>query len=542
MAMTAKQKEARWKTFVAWYELNVGSFQRAKPIPAALKEKYMANDGAWGTDRAMMWIRIHDPNYLYTKEGSDRSDAIKSLYETALGYKINWKDKRMANFAEAFARANPNINVNRRLTEIFMQRILPSAEFKKTNPGFASWLNKNRQVYTDSTSIMAALGDYNTKKEQLSDFWASKSTQPMPKELLDKAMANDWESDNLDFLREMTNTTEWAKGASYQDRASEFDQNWKSIFGNDAEVDPQMKDAYSRNISGLTFSDFFHTQLKNSDLFKEKMPGYRQWEVQQHAAGKPEGGVDIFDYFTRRNELVEMWNENFTGGEIPDQTLLDEAMKNNWGDALFRNKIRATPQYANTGSGKDKAVKFDQYWKGVFGEFVPVDNALKSRFIGSDSNDPSIYWDDIKKTDTFKNAFTNWDVFSQAQSNAGVNVIGDPLEYNRYKEGFKKAFTDIGMEPPEGLDRTIFASGVSAEDLQQRANLWKTTDAAYKLQTGGQADLAKTLGVQGNTAQNGEMRLRMQAALEKQRALTKSKFATVDTSKNADTGFIKQNI
>ena len=547
MAMTEKQKTARWNAFVAWYELNVASKQIGKPIPGALKKLYMANDGAWGTDRAMMWIRLHDDNYLRTKQGSARMDALKSLYETALGYKINWRNPRMAKFAEAFARANPNIDVSRRLTEIFMKRILPSAEFKKTNPAFAQWLSKNRQVYKDATSIMSALTNYNAKKESLRDFWASKSTEPMPTSLLNKAMANDWEPDNLEFLKAMTSTPEWAKGASYQDRAKEFDQNWEAIFAGQTPVDESMKEAYSRNVTGLTFSDFFHKTLKNSELFKSAMPGYSEWEAAQHAIGEPEGGVDIFDYFSRRNQLVEMWNENYTGGELPDQALLDEAMKGNWGDALFRNKLRGLPQYANTGAGKDKAAKFDQYWKGMFGEFVPADQNLRSRFIGSDANDPSVYWDEIKKTDMFKQSFTNWDVFSQAQSDAGVNVVGDPMEYKRYKEAFTKAFTDIGEEVPDGLERTVFSSGVSGEDLQNRAQQWNTQKTSYGVMTGQKADLAQTIGVtqQPNKTDaalaSTDMRTRLQKAIDQQRESINNTVSGFE-KKKTNSGLVTQKI
>jgi hypothetical protein len=542
MAMSAKEKTARWNQFVVWYEANVSARPGGKPIPKELKTLYMAKEGAWDTDRAMMWIRLHDPNYIRTETAQGRISAIQSLYEKALGYKINWESSEMKKYSEAFARANPNMDVNMRLTQIFMKRILPSAEFKKKNPGFVSWLGKNRQSYTDATSIVAALDAYNTHAENLSDFWASKSTEPMPKSLLDKALANDWESDNLQFLQEMTSSREWAAGASYADRAQEFQQNWSSIFGDKVPVDGAMADRYARNASGLTFSDFFHTNLKNSAVFTENMPGYTEWEVKQHAAGTPEGSVDIFDYFTRRNELVELWNESFTGGELPDEATISKALSENWGDALFRNKVRSLPQYANSGVGKERAAKFDQYWTGLFGEGAAPDQALRSRFIGSETSDPSVYWDDIKQTDRFKAQFQNYDIFAKAQSSVGITVNQDPAAYKQYQEEFRKAFEDIGVEVPDGMDKTIFASGVSGQDIANRAETWKTTGKAYELQTGQKADLAGTLGVAGNKAQSGDMRIRMQQALEKQRKIQNSKFAKVDSDKQQQTGFIKQNI
>lgn len=537
MAMTAKEQEQRWREFVNWYKVTVSAAPGgppAKSIPGTLKKLYMANDGAWGTDRALQWIRLNDPNWLRTKEAQDKEDAIKGLYEQSFGYKINWKDPVMKRYVEGFSRTSPNINVPRRLTEIFMKRILPSKKFKTQNPGFASWLNKNRQNYKDANSIIDALTDYNAAKETLTDYWATQSLEPMPKELLDEAIANDWEKESLAFQRAMTQSKAWASGASYQDRAAEFTQNWKAIFGEGSEPDPNLQDTYARNNTGLTFSDYFHTSLKNSSLFKQNMPGYQQWEAAQHAAGKPEGAIDVFDYFSRRNELVEMWNENFTAGELPDQAFLDEAMTNNWGDALFLNKLRRTDAYKNSGAGKQKSAKFDSYWRKMFGETAVPNETIKGNYMGSDNNDPSVYWDDIKGTDEFKKQYANWDVFANAQAAIGVDITEDPMEYKAYLASMKNAFTNIGMEMPEQLERNIFASGVSGEDLQDRASMWNTTKEAYQLQEGEKADLVQTMGVGTTQANSTNIRDRLVKALEKQKTYSQSKFAIAETKTEND--------
>lgn len=536
MALSEKEKarKARWDQFVDWYRVNVTqSIGRnvRRPIPEELKKLYMANSddgGGWSTERAMMWIRGNDPNYLRTETATSRMTAIQQLYEKSYGYSINWKQPKWKAVLEGFAKGNPNIDITLRLNQIFMKKILPSKKFQNKEPGFVAWL-KNNPGANAKASIIDALADYQTEKETLAAEWASYTDIPMPKELLDTALKNGWHADSVAFKKAISNSKEWAASAGYDARAKDFDEQWKAVFGDSVPVDPVHRDNYSKSLDKLTFEDYFQSTLKYDKVFKDRFPGYTAWEEQQHGAGGPEGTVDVFDYFDRRKELEEMWYANFTGGELPNQAFIDEAMAGNYGDALFLNKLRRLPEYAKSGDGKQKAAQFDNYWRGMFGDTAVPDETIRSNYIASEAVDPSAYWDDIKLTDAFKATFTNWDVFATAQANAGVNVNEDPMAYKEYSTAMKNAFANIGIEMPTELERTIFSSGVSGQDLQSRAEDWNTAKEAYQLQQGEKASLTDAMGVTTDQAKSADMRSRLQKALEKQKTYSQSKFATAQT-------------
>lgn len=535
MAMTDKEKKKRWQAFTNWYKSTIVP---DRPIPAELKKRYMANDGAWDIQRALVWIRKNDPNYLKSALATKRMDAIRSLYEKAYGFKINWSKPANKKIIESFAKAKPYINLTQRLNQIFMKRILPSAQFKKENPYFRQWLNRNQQVY-GTGNIIRALDAYNNHKEELADFWGQFSTDPMPKDILNEALKNDWAPNSLAFRTAIMNSDEWAKTADYTDRARQFDENWQSIFGPSVPMDIEMRETFARSPEGSSFKDFFHSTIKFSKVFRDNVPEYTEWERGRLAGGSETelSAVDIFDFFKMRNDFVELWHQEYGGDILPDYDIISQALVNNWGRALFTNKIRALPEYTQTGTGKEKAAKFDAYWGSLFGS-TPTDMNLRSRFISSELNDPSAYWDDIKQTKTFRQHFSNWDVYSEAMGGTGTEVSSDPQAYKQYQTALKTVFADAGMELPEELERSIFSSGVGESEIRSHTVDYQTTKGAYERQTGQPADLHTT--IIGGTA-GGQMRERMLKALERQKAFQESKLIGTQ-EQDTTTGLVTQKI
>jgi hypothetical protein len=137
--------------------------------------------------------------------------------------------------------------------------------------------------------------------------------------------------------------------------------------------------------------------------------------------------------------------------------------------------------------------------------------------------------------------FPQWETFAAAQGAAGNDVYEDPMAYNEYKATFERAFADLGVPVPEGLDSQIFASGERAYDIEARAEQFGKTATSAAIFTGEQADVGTALGVRDKTA-GGQLRDRLQKSLEAHRTFLNSRFAQTEKEKNPTTKLRTQSI
>ena len=229
-----------------------------------------------------------------------------------------------------------------------------------------------------------------------------------------------------------------------------------------------------------------------------------------------------------------------TEAVIPPE-LLQRAMAGNWSRALFELTFKKEdPAYRNTDTYKNNVASFELYWKQVFGENSPVDPSLAATYAMGSYSNPIQLFDQVKQTQEFRSQYGNWDAFAAGQHAAGNAAMTDPLLYNEYRTAFYNAFADMGLQAPADLERQFFASGENTTDFTQHVQLFSQAEAAYDWQSGGKADFQTAVDL-GNKTAGGDLRKRMAAALEQQKAYMGSKFNTF-RSQQTQSGDIKQNI
>lgn len=537
--LTAEQKKARLNQLRVWYETTFGGIHKGAP-PKELQKLFLADKGAWDLERTKMWVRLHDKNWLESADARDRVAKLRDMYRNTFGPLTNFNSKEFKKQANAFARGNPRANVNETLIRIFRTRIMNSKAFAKEIPGgadtFKAWLRKQRP----DIDILTATADFADQMQEYKDAWGLAETgKPIPKQLLIDAFKNNWKADGPEFTKGIVNSKEYSGTQSYQNRVDDFTEKWKTMFPEGVEPPTSLAEKYAK--STTNWDAFLKTDIQKTNEFKAAFPDYEQWKDSEVKSGKAEDQIDIYTYFQDRQDFVEEWQKAYSNGAPVNPELLAQAMRENWSITQWQNKMKTLPDYMATVDGKNKGERFDMYWKSMFGEAAPINTELRGKFVGSNLNDPSGMWDDIKQTQNFRDVYRDWDAFSAAQQKVGVSVVADPTMYNEYKAGFEKAFSDIGMAVPEGLDKQIFASGESVSDIQQNAGLIGQTQEAYKLQTGQQADIGTAIGVKDKVA-GGDLRIRLKKALEAQKAYSQSSFKNFEKSQNQATGFVTQKI
>lgn len=536
--LSPEAKKDRINKLEVWYKKTTG---KDNP-PAALKTAFLQDNGSWDFERVNQWIRNNDKNWMNTEDAKKRVGMLKTLYRNTFGALTTFNSKEFRRQAEAFARSSPRQDPNEALIRIFKRRIMPSKAFNKAIPGgkavFMEWVKQQ----PPGMDLLTATNELSKLMQEYRDQWDSiESGKEIPKELLIEAIKNNWKSDSPQFLKAIAARPEYSGTQSYEQRLKDFEENWGAMF--EAPLNQEMADKYAR--SGSNWDTFFDNVVTESAEFKTEYPDYASWKSGEIGEGGVDAsGISSSDYFKDRQDFIEAWQRAYEDGSPVDQELLDRAMKENWSVPQFENEMRKLPSYTNTKEGKMKTESFDLYWKNMFGGQSTPDEAIRAQFIASGYTDASSMWDEIKKTQSFREQYRDWDAFEAAQTAIGQNVVSDPAAYNRYKAEFEKAFADIGMTVPTGLESQIFASGVSGEDLQGRAQVWNTTKEAYQLQTGEKSDLVQTMGIGTEltaAAPNAaQMRERLQKALEQQKAYSRSKFNTKNTNK--ENNLVTQNI
>lgn len=532
-----KRAAAIWADFVNWYRTNYGGHTPSK----ALKDKYMKGQiegTGWDKAFAARWIRINDKNYEETAEYKARESAFEDLYGLSFGRGKGKLTKQELKWLDAFGRADPTDDADAVLLAFFSKHIKGTKEFQDRHPGFQAFVDNDISIENDLKGLTA----YNLKYQDLLAVWRNEGiTGDMDPALVARAMEENWDPAGTQWYAAIRGSAGYAGTQSYADRVADFKEQWAAIFPAGYDVDQSLMNKYATGTRG--WDEFLRTDIKNSAVFQAAYPDYASWEEAQHKIGgesNVEGQVDINDYFEARTNFIEAWEKEYTHGEAIDPALLAQAMAGNWSITKFQNAMRQLPGFAQTDEGKNKGAAFDSYWRGLFGDMSPVDAALRSTYLTGDYTDPSAMWDQIKKSSTFQSQYQNWDAYATAQAAAGVNVTEDPMAYKEYQAAFYKAFADIGMNVPAGMDREIFASGLNARDIQTNAEDYVQTREDYAWQTGQEADVRQAVGLGG--AAGGDLRMRLKQALEQHRAYANSRFTTADKDKTQGSGLTTNKI
>jgi hypothetical protein len=520
-APTPEEKYARKKALEAWYASTAyGGGMGGKP-PKELMEKWMANP-TFQWDWALKWIRENDENYTKTDQYKSNGKALDDMLIASLGIegaKDYLASKEYAKVRNRLSRADPRMQFDTILANVFQNRVMKSPEFKRSNPGFIEWAEANRGVTSYYDAFQSG---YVKLRDSFTTSWkdAYGLQGDVPPDILKQAIVEGWDAGGARWDAAVRNTPSYAGSQTAGDRAKDFDAQWALWMPAGVPPDEALRNGFIK--SSGTLDDYFRDSVKSSSIFTTSYPEYAAWEVAQSKQGEPIG-PDAF--FTERNAFTEKWQELY--GDVPiNAALLSQALSENWSTVKWEQDIKKLPEYSGTDTAKAKGMEFDAYWRGLFGDASPVDPSLKAQYTTNNAmQDPSDLWDQIKSSSTFQSQFTNWDAFAAAQGAVGQNVSGDPMAYNQYKAAFYKAFADIGMSVPDGMDREIFASGVSTGDIQNNAETYAENKDSYQWQTGQQADLRTAIGI-GNAAAGGDLRIRLRQALEQHKAYTSSKYNT----------------
>jgi hypothetical protein len=166
------------------------------------------------------------------------------------------------------------------------------------------------------------------------------------------------------------------------------------------------------------------------------------------------------------------------------------------------------------------------------GEQTPVDQSLANQYAAGGSSDPQSFFSQIQATPEFAAQYPDWAAYSSAQTAQGTNAVMDPMRYKAYASGFSKAFTDVGLPVDQSFLHNFFVSGIDPGEFANNIDQYVKQGAAYNWQSGQQADLATTAGIADKTA-GGDMRQKLQAAVDQHQTWVKSKYTGFQTAEVA---------
>jgi hypothetical protein len=534
-AQIKAEKEATnkaWRAYVSNYQATYGL--KNEP-PAALKKQFDAKylKGGWTPAWADEWVRVHDKNYSNSTQYKTYETQLVDMYKNSYGY--DYKLTKADQSAIKLYSRRPYTDAGtaaRNGNAYFLKNIASSAAFKARNPGFTDWLSKNTRYAPD---VAGGLGVYRAVYDSFLTPWQEAGmTGEVPADIMEQAMRNNWDPTGNLFKSAIVNHPAYNRTQSYADRVTDFQKQWAAIMPAGFTADATLMDKYAKSPKG--WDDFLRDEISTSKTFQDAYPDYAAWEERQHKLGgelNAEGQVTIQDYFQTRSQYADLWAEEYTDGTPIDPNLITQAMAGNWSATVFKNYLRKLPSYQGTPEAQNKRASFETYWRGMFGDTAPVDEALAAKYTQGDFVNTDAMWDDVKQSALFQSQFPNWNEYSASQAAAGNNVTDDPMAYKEYQTAFYKAFSDIGMQVPAGMDRQIFSSGLDARDIQTNAEDFSKTQNSYSWQSGQQADIGQAIGL-GDKASGGDLRQRMAQALEQHRAYTSSKFNSFDTQNKND--------
>jgi len=533
---------------INWYNSLWKSFDRKPPANLlAYAVKHRLNE----TEFANL-VRLKDPKWENSPVALEQRQAAVTMLNQAFNGQSWRKDKKIMELVKRFGVIANAQKLGQALAAMFKQVVAKNPKFVADHPGWSAWWTKNKDNQTDAYDPASWIVKYNddvdTAKESFQTQYAEDMGvgAKMPDEFFWTAFNAGWEPRGVDWNNAIRGEEGWETSAGATSKKEEFSRQWDIIFSDGKggvvrPLDDALASAYAK--SGMPFDAFFHSKIKSQSWFNDAFPDYAQWETDtSRKEGRSADELDIFSYFqdkadTEKDKLeyVNDYRETFGADAVPDQAIIDRAIKEKWSVAVFHNYVmKNDPKRTETQEYKDKAESFDLYYKDIFGENSVPDAGLRDEFVASGSSDTKSMWDSIKGTSAFKSQYANWDVYSSAQEAQGNMVSNNPQQYKEYQAGMEAAFARIGMPVPGGMVKQIFASGVDMGEMGSNLEAYSDTKTSYDWQTGQQADLATAAGVENKPA-GGDLRKRMEAALAQHQKYAGSKFNEFDTDTRTGT-------
>lgn len=508
---------------------------KAPPIPKALLTaavKYRFTDQTSVLD----WLRKNARGrYQATTFAKGRANEVNSMIDSIFGEGF----KAKAGFIEKYVMGDAEVwSMEKYLEKV----VVKSKAFLNLMGGADVWkgfYSKTKGTYEEAIQKLTKLkDDYLTSYKTL--MGNALDVTEVPKGFWQQAIKNNWSTDQFEnYIR--NNDSRYLLGTPAADRGDMFDRYWKTMFGDSVTVDSKLREGFMKQ-SG-DYGAFFDKYIRSSDVFKKNVPDYEKWASK--STGMPGSGapIDPMDYFKDLADFRNLYQElSETPGKW-DEEWVRNAVRNGWSPALARINFRQGGQgFSNTAEYKSRGDKFDAYWRQMFGTNSTPDAAIRDKWTRGLSDDVETSFDDIKRTQEFQRQYGEWDVFSSAQSAAGMgqSIINNPAQYRQYQEMLQNSFARIGVQMPEPLQRGLFSVNIDEQDLNQNLQTWAQTNAAYKTVTGQEATIGAASGAEGKVLA-GDLSQRMQKALEQYKTFQGSKGNTFDAQQKRS-GLVTQSI
>lgn len=540
---SASDKEKLRKKYLELYKSYIGG-SKFNP-PAALIDDAVKNNRS----PAYFYMRIRetDKNWLQTDEAKKSRVEFETLIKNSLGPNALKDSKTLSAALVKYMKEDPK---KADKNAYFKKYVMTSAAFKKSYPGFQSWLKSPEAIgLIEVSDPVTAAKEYKRQYDLYDAMWKSAEngvgdpTATIPQALFMAALKGNWEPGGIEWSTAVKSSGTWAGSAGAQNRTQEFASNWDRIFNGTQfegmEPNEELMGQYVRGTAD--FETFFTTAMTKrgtpiGDLFHEAYPTY-----DSYIKNNPEalsGQITLFGeggYFAKRAAFIDEYKALMEDPDaVPMQEELDKAMAGNWSMTRWQLHVKQNiPEFQDTSSARAKTADFTRNWSALFGANAPVDEQLKNEYTSGGYQNFEDMWGKIKGLDIFKQQYGNWDAFSAAQGAKGVVAESDPGLYKQYEAAFDAAFSAEGLDPKQfqPLKPQFFSSGVEDTEFKQNINQWSNQKTAFTLATGETADVATAAGIADKTA-GGDLRKRLAKSLEKYKALGQSAPATSQMSYN----------
>lgn len=536
------ERELQEKKYKKMYEdlfpdSNKGKFK----MPKELLDLAIENE--WTADRLAGWVRNNQKDaWVATKVALDRAAEMQKYLDSIFGRfdKGSAEAKQIAKLIKQYVFAQPD----KWGAYKFISQFVATTKNTLFSSNFPGWEEFSRTIEAQ-TDIMSAINNYKQRRDDYEKQYRrtlSDLNAKIPDELLRLAFENGWTIQEVDaWVRQ--NDEAYVGSGTAQERGMDFDDFWKTIFGDEVEVDRELKEKYQRSKDTMTLTDFFNDYIENSEAFQEMHPSYESWK--QHFIGAPgaEVHVDPFLYFRRKNELILAYDTWVKGESEVNKELIEKALANNWDEERMLIEFKKTdPAYTRSDEYKQRSAVFTQYWRELFGMNSNPDQTLLAEYVSSNLEYPSDMFDKIRGTSEFRSQYGSWDVFAAAQDAKGntAAILRNPAMYKQYRDAIRKAFESVGLAAPD--DYTLFKSGVEESEVSAYIDTYLRSAPSYRWLSNENVDVYEATSMRGDKKQAGDLRVRMAKALEKHKAYAGSSFITPSVDKEEETGFITQKI
>ena len=411
-----------------------------------------------------------------------------------------------------------------------------------TTPSKPSGTSGGSKTNTDADSIWKSyVSLFGGKTPPL------KRTSSQVQALIKKGVASDWNAEQVAQYVRTNLESVWLKTTIAMKRGKEIKYYLYSFFD---DLDTKERKLLNKMIGAYAKADwqvsdlesFLQNTVMKSSLFKRDYAGFSGF-------AKANSGMSLAQqmqlYKQTKDEYATMYKTWMGDADAKvNMELINQAMAKGWSKELFTIEFKQNdPNYSKTGEYKSRETQFGEYWQQLFGTESQMDSFLKDKYIKSMFDAPDKMLNDIKETSEFKLQYGNWDDFVAAQDELGntAQILENPQLYKIYKEGLRQAFNDVGMDIPDGWDKTFYKSGLTGDEIKSNVRQFVTMEQSQQFMTGEKTDMQTAVGL-GDKKAGGDLRTRMNKALAKHRAYGQTREVGPRVEETEGSKFITQRI